>query len=471
MVTIQQSSIKDDIVDGINKAKQQGQPILISSTIRIDPIDPILFYTAGKELFFGERFFWKEPHQHITYVGLGAAQIIETMDSNEGRFDQVKKKWDSLLQSSIRNKNSRRTKIGPLLFGGFSFDPTKKRTDLWRSFPESKFYLPKYMLTIENDQTWFTMNVLVTSFDLPEKVYQKLEKRRKELLGKGNTELSLSMQHTFTEQEVEVDEWMKSVETVISQINQGKFEKAVLAREIRLYSDEDFNVASILLNLVQNQPSSYVFAIESDSATFIGSTPERLIKKEEDRLFSTCLAGSIKRGKTEKEDKDLERTLLADSKNLEEHQFVVQMITEELSQVCSSVTKPIRPSIFKAKNIQHLYTPIVGKAHNGLHLLSIVKRLHPTPALGGFPQDKAMVAIREHELLDRGWYAGPIGWIDSEGNGEFAVAIRSGLIQKNEAALFAGCGIVGKSEPEKEYEETQIKLKPMLTAIGGKAYE
>ncbi len=468
MVTIQQSSIQGVIVEGINKSKRCGQPILISSTTNIDSIDPILFYKAGKDLFTGERFFWKEPNQQITYVGLGAAQIIETFDSSTNRFGQVKEKWDNLLQSSVI---SNRSIIGPLLFGGFSFDPKKESTDLWKDFSESKFYLPKYMLTIENDNTWLTVNVIVTSLDEPNNVHKKIEENRRQLLINSRKGQNYSSLHDFTENEVEVDEWMKSVDTVISQINQGKLEKAVLARELKLHSNEEFNISSILFHLQENQPNSYVFAIESGNSTFIGSTPERLLKKEGKRILSTCLAGSIKRGDTSEEDRKLEKTLLGDSKNLKEHQFVVQMISDELNKVCLNVTKPDHPTIFKAKNIQHLYTPIIGNVTDDVHLLSIVKRLHPTPALGGFPQDKALHAIREHELLDRGWYAGPIGWIDAEGNGEFAVAIRSGLIQAKEAALFAGCGIVEKSEPIKEYEETQIKLKPMLTAIGGKLYE
>lgn len=468
MVTTQQKSILNVITEGIDQAKKLGHSILVSSTMSIDSVDPLNFYEAGKKLFFGERFFWKEPHQKITYVGLGASHVIATSDTTPYRFQHVELEWERLIQTSIQY-NERNTSFCKL-FGGFSFDPAKKRTNLWEDFPESKFYLPTYMLSSQYEETWLTINLIVTALDQPDRIFQNLEKERKLLMKSGKNQHSARI-HSFTEKEVEVDNWIESIGNVISHINEGKLEKAVLARELKLLSDEDFDIRSILFYLQQHQPTSYLFAMESGSSTFIGATPERLIKKEQQSVLSTCLAGSIKRGKTYEEDKKLELELLHDVKNLEEHQFVVQMISQELKQVCQELTTASEPTIFKAKDIQHLYTPITGKVKEGVHLLSLVKQLHPTPALGGFPQEKAMVEIREQELLDRGWYAGPIGWIDGQGNGEFAVAIRSGLVKQKQASLFAGCGIVGKSEPVKEYEETQIKFKPMLIAIGGKGNE
>ncbi|WP_456277887.1 isochorismate synthase [Bacillus sp. AK128] len=468
MVTIQQKSILDTITEGIDQAGKLGHPILVSSTMRIDYVDPLLFYQTGKNQFFGERFFWKEPHEGTTFVGLGAAQVIENSESTIYRFKHIEAEWQKLIQTSIQYSTN--DKSGVRLFGGFSFDPVKNRTELWEDFPNSKFYLPTYMLSIENEQSWLTVNIIVTALDQPEKIYQYLMEEKKQLLHLEDQN-SLQLNHSYEEEEVEVEEWMKSIENVISHINKGKLEKAVLARELKLLSKEDFSIVSILSKLQEKQPTSYLFAMESGSSTFIGATPERLIKKDQQSVLSTCLAGSIKRGNSKEQDYELEQELLHDIKNLEEHQFVVEMISQELKQVCDELTTAKKPSIFKAKDIQHLYTPIIGKVKQDVHLLTLVKRLHPTPALGGFPQDKALVEIREQEQLDRGWYAGPIGWIDGEGNGEFAVAIRSGLFKQKEASLFAGCGIVGKSEPTKEYEETQIKFKPMLTAIGGKVNE
>jgi menaquinone-specific isochorismate synthase len=200
---------------------------------------------------------------------------------------------------------------------------------------------------------------------------------------------------------------------------------------------------------------------------FIGATPERLVKKKENQVLSTCLAGSIKRGSTTYEDNVLGQQLLQDDKNLNEHNIVVKMIKEVFKDCCYDIEVPNDPALLKTKNIQHLYTPVKGLAKEGQTLLSLVEKLHPTPALGGFPQVKAIEKIRELEPMHRGWYAAPIGWLDYEDNGEFVVAIRSGLIEGNKAALFAGCGIVAESDPKSEYFETRIKLKPMLSALGG----
>ena len=143
------------------------------------------------------------------------------------------------------------------------------------------------------------------------------------------------------------------------------------------------------------------------------------------------------------------------------------MIKGAIEDTCSEVDIPSEPRLLKLRHIQHLYTPVKGKPNLGTSLLMLVERLHPTPALGGVPTTSAMLKIREVEDMDRGFYGGPIGWLDYQGNGEFAVAIRSGLIQENEASIFAGCGVVENSEPESEYEETKIKFKPMLSALGG----
>ena len=150
-----------------------------------------------------------------------------------------------------------------------------------------------------------------------------------------------------------------------------------------------------------------------------------------------------------------------------EHGFVVEMIKAALEESCEEIILPDKPQLMKIRDIQHLYTPVIGKCHKDASLLLLVERLHPTPALGGLPKQEAVEKIREVEELDRGFYAAPLGWVDYQGNGEFAVSIRSGLIQGKEASLFAGCGVVADSDSESEYLETSLKFTPMLRALGG----
>ncbi len=164
-----------------------------------------------------------------------------------------------------------------------------------------------------------------------------------------------------------------------------------------------------------------------------------------------ALAGSAPRGKTEEEDRCFGTELLLSEKNKEEHEIVVAMIRDTLTTFCSEVLVTDTPQLLQLKNIQHLKTPIFGQLLPGYSILDAVQTLHPTPAVGGFSRQAALEAIRADQNLDRGWYAGPIGWIDGNGNGEFAVALRSALIKDNKAVLFVGCGIVADSHPENEY--------------------
>ncbi len=159
--------------------------------------------------------------------------------------------------------------------------------------------------------------------------------------------------------------------------------------------------------------------------------------------------------------------LLEDDKNRYEHQLVVDSIRQALSDDCDGLSIPDEPQLMKLKDIQHLYTPVKGTAPSGLSILTLVEKLHPTPALGGVPRKEAMQVIREEEHMDRGLYAGPIGWMDAYGNGEYAVALRSGLLKGDHAFIYAGCGIVAHSDPDSEFKETQMKFRPMQRALGG----
>lgn len=179
------------------------------------------------------------------------------------------------------------------------------------------------------------------------------------------------------------------------------------------------------------------------------------------------LAGSTSRGRSAIEDELLANDLLMSSKDREEHQFVVKAIQENLEPLSEKIDHPTNPQIKKLKNVQHLFTPISASIKKGVQIHDLIRELHPTPAVGGFPREDAVSHIHEIEQLDRGWYAAPIGWFNLNGCGEFAVAIRSALLHENRATLYAGCGIVSDSDPEKEWKETLLKFKPMMDSLTG----
>lgn len=466
MVTIQQTELKEGIHQAIDKAKKSSASILVSEVQKVDSIAPLAFFAAGKEKYDGERFFWKHPSEDSYIIGLGVCKQIST-DQAADRFFHVEKEWKRFISQAIIYNNQQISGIGPIAFGGFSFDPLKEKTILWSKYSSSLFHIPKFMLSVKNGGFYLTTNMVCTQHDSLA-LYEKVEKERQELLHRINQKLTFNNVTLIERMEVKPEEWKDSVTQTVEQLKEGSLKKVVLAREERLIFDHNIQVEQVLHRLLSEQKDSFIFAFESNGDCFLGASPERLVKKENDCAFSTCLAGSTARGKTKLEDDTLGEALLNDRKNLVEHQYVVDMIKEAMKDVCQEVVIPEKPQLLKLKDIQHLYTPVKGNTKPNTSLLSIVEKLHPTPALGGLPKSEAVEKIREMEVLDRGFYAGPIGWFDHQGNGEFAVAIRSGLIQGKEASIFAGCGVVKDSIAEIEFEETVIKFKPMLSALGGR---
>lgn len=466
MVTIQETEMKQKAELALTRAKQLNRPILVSNVQKIDPIDPLSFFHIGQELFLGERFFWKDPSDDMIIVGMGITKQIKS-DQAADRFFHVEKEWKELLTGSIVNNPYSGSGIGPLLFGGFSFDPYKHKTDLWNNYSNSQFHLPTYMLSIINGQTFMTTNIVCTKDD-DFSLFSEMMNERMLLLNTRGRKIDAHTVNPIETKEFAPEKWKKTVEEVVNDLKKGPLKKVVLARELRLLFNDYVESEAVLSRLHQEQHDSFIFAFEANGDCFIGASPERLVKKQGNKVFSTCLAGSIPRGKTKEVDKLLGEKLLSDHKNLVEHQFVVGMIKEALEESCENVILPDKPQLMKIRDIQHLYTPVIGNCREDASLLLLVERLHPTPALGGLPKKEAVEKIRQIEELDRGFYAAPLGWLDYQENGEFAVSIRSGLIQGKEASLFAGCGIVADSDPDSEYSETSLKFRPMLTALGGK---
>lgn len=287
------------------------------------------------------------------------------------------------------------------------------------------------------------------------------------LLSNSNETLNGAYTSLIHKTEIEPNQWKDSVAHAIQSLQNKELEKVVLARKQRLTYEQTVDDAQVLSALDQEQPGSYIFSLNWVDSSFVGATPERLVIKNNEIVESTCLAGSIGIGKTDQETKELGDWLLQDKKNTEEHQYVVQHITKTFEKLCEAVEIDEKPKLLKMRHIQHLFTGVKGRVPHHVSLLDFVESLHPTPALGGTPRTAALQVIRELEPMDRGYYAAPLGWCDFDDNGEFVVGLRSGLIQNKMVTLFAGCGVVASSEPEKEFEETSIKFKPMLSALGG----
>ena len=217
--------------------------------------------------------------------------------------------------------------------------------------------------------------------------------------------------------ESDIDEWSLMIDNALAEIGTGKLEKVVLARTIELNFDGEISPSLVMENLSNQQSNSFLFGIEHGQVAFVGASPERLILKNGHNISTACVAGTIGRGESEYSDKMLENELLNDSKNVNEHRFVVNYIRTVLENKCLKLDIPSEPQILKNKNVQHLYTPVNGIALPEKSILDFVSDLHPTPAMGGMPHPLALQKIKALENFNRGFYASPLGWMDQFGNG------------------------------------------------------
>ena len=436
-------------------------------TIEVSRLSALAFFAAGESNYKGQRSFWQNREKTLTLVGLGHAYTIQNNDG-QARFDTVESTWKQLTKHLTNTE----AQLQPILFGGFTFDPQNDVVGEWANFPQSYFNLATYQLVIRNDQALVTINYLANDA-AGEQQFETLRKERDALIHAAQVkELKLYNKPAMTSyEEPHKEAYLQSIDKVTSLIKANETQKVVIARSLALQFEEQITSPQILSHVVHEQPESYLFGLERGDMLFYGASPERLVKVNDGKAFSSCVAGSIKRGKTVEEDEALGTSLLNDTKNRGEHHYVVEMITDTFEKNCTDVKVPNGPKLLKIRDIQHLYTPVEGQLKKGATILQLVKLLHPTPALGGVPREQAMEMIRTYEPMNRGLYAAPIGWLDAGGNGEFAVAIRSAALVQNKAYLYAGGGIVADSEAQSEYEETLVKFRPMLRALGGKLHE
>lgn len=462
--TIESQQLKpllDKIIHTLRNSKEAYR--ILSVTKEIPEHCPLAFFQAAENMGM-QRMFWSTAADQFSMVGIGTAFCLDAKDADTASLQYA---WENALMHADVYNPFTQAGTGLVAMGGMAFDPLKEKTELWENYPDHEMTIPEFVLTKAKDRCYLTCNVKVKQADHSQQLSNQVHAKEKELLsGKVSYTSDMSI---ISREDVQPDAWKRTVSYATDMIKAGMAQKIVLAREVRLKLSAKVDIGGVLKHLMEGQPNSYVFAISHGTDCFVGATPERLVKLEAGKLLSTCLAGTAPRGENKAQDEAIGSALLRDPKNLQEHDFVVQMIKKAVGPYTKNMTVPEKPVLYKLKNLQHLYTPVEADLLRSQSIFPIVEKLHPTPALGGAPKNSSMQFIRKHELLDRGWYGAPIGWLDEKNNGEFAVAIRSGLIQGDEASLFAGCGVVADSDPEEEFAETNVKLMPMLHVLGGES--
>lgn len=412
------------------------------------------------------RVVWRTPESGFV-AAFGASAVCEANGSS--RFASLRERARELF-ASLRLDADFGPGTGsdadapyaarPRLFGGFSFFADAHEGP-WAGFPDARFVLPEVQLVSTDKGTWLTVT------DGGGQVDTRLVEWRERLASASEPDTRTSPTIAHVERTTSRATWYEQVDLALARIEAGTLRKVVLAQSLSATLDDVVQVPETLSRLAASYPDCFVFSFppgDGDEA-FFGATPERLVTVRGQDVRTGALAGSVERGETDAADERLARTLAESEKNDHEHALVVDAISEQLDALSRSVTVGER-RVRQLATVQHLYTPIDAELAGDEHVLSLVEALHPTPAVGGLPPDVAAETIREIESFDRGWYAAPVGWFDAAGDGSFAVAIRSAVANGETTTLFAGNGIVAGSDPAEEWNEVQLKYRPILDALG-----
>jgi isochorismate synthase len=444
------------------RARDLGRPVLVSVTTSLSRHDPLALFARGAAATH-HRFFWERPSAGISVAGLGSAWSHTASGPDAGAAAA----WRDLIANAVIDADPALPFAGPVAVAGFAFDPARPPSALWSEFPPGLLMLPRMMLATAGETTSVTFNGLVGPGTSGVALHLAAARRLRDLVGNPWRPTRPADALGF-EDALPAAVWRGIVADAVAELQAGALEKVVLAREVRLRTAHDLDVPAALETLRRDYPDTFVFALARGGRTFLGASPERLVSLHDGRVEAHGLAGSIARGATPEQDAALGAELLNSAKDQAEHAIVVRTIRENLEGVVTGMEYPAEPGLMRMRNVQHLFTPISAQIVPGHTIFDLLERLHPTPAVGGRPRAAALAWIRDHEQLDRGWYAGPIGWVNAQGDGEFAVALRSALVSRREAALFAGCGIMAGSDPVREEQESNLKLRPMRNALGGR---
>jgi len=428
--------------------------VLVSRTREIPDVSYRAFLSSQPT----PRVHWAAP-DGLEIAGSGAAVRL-TADGAD-RFDDLRSSAAALFESVDRAGPA---ETRPRLVGGLAFNENHEPTGPWAGFPAAAFTLPRVQLTRADGTTWLTVREygpeasadrVAADLDALETDLSALPK----MCPSGGPPGVLATSVTPSKAV-----WTEQVERAIERIAAGDLRKVVLATALTVQLGAEVDVPDTLERLRRTYPNCYRFLVQpTDEGAFFGPTPERLVRMTGRTVRTEALAGSVPRGETPEADADYAESLVESEKLQHEQQLVTDAIREQLAPL--GRVEAGEQGVRKLTNIQHLQTPITAELDAEGHVLDIVEALHPTPAVGGLPPDRAWDVIRETETFERGWYAAPVGWFDGAGDGEFAVGIRSGVAGGRSATLFAGNGIVADSDPEEEWEEVQPKYRPILDEL------
>ena len=372
-------------------------------------------------------------------VGWGVAAQLRTRSAT--RFADADKWWAEVVGRAEVHDDVQEPGTGLVAFGSFAFADEPG---------DSVLLIPRVVVGRRGDRAWVTTigasaeaTPVIAATDPPEAPADVV----------------------FGDGALNGEQWMSVVADAVARISAGELEKVVLARDLVATASAPIDVRWPLHRLATDYPSCWTFHVDG----MFGATPEMLVRRERGLLTSRVLAGTIRRTGDDDHDLALAGHLARSSKDLEEHEYAVRSVADALDPYCSSMNVPEAPFVLHLPNVMHLATDVAGVVHDAAtgSSLALASALHPSAAVGGTPTPVATALVDESEGMDRGRYAGPVGWLDASGDGEWAIALRSAELTGSTVRLFAGCGIVADSQPEAELAESQAKFVPVRDSLAG----
>jgi isochorismate synthase len=467
----EQGRLLDRLKLGVRRARRLGRPVLVSQSLSLpEGTDPTAVVCSSRRP--GEPWFaFEQPDREgVALAGLGQATALQA--SGEERFAELTERWRALAAEALSDHTENPDAAAPLAFGGFAFAAGGGAAPPWAGFDPASLSVPELLLrrTVRNGRKLgiLTAASLAAPDDTAEQLLGRLQASLARLRARplplldpapaGRSEVVSAMPPEHYE---------AAVARAVELIARGQLEKIVLAREVHVHAPRPHDPAAVLGVLREAFPSCFVFAVGRGDATLLAASPELLVRREGQRVSTLALAGSARRSADPAVDRHLGEQLLRDTSHREEHAIVVRRIERTLRPHALWIAAAPEPTLARIANIQHLATPIRVQLAAPLEALELAGLMHPTPAVGGEPLSAAAPLIPALEGLDRGWYAGPVGWTDTTGDGEFCVALRCALLRGRLARCYAGNGIVRGSDPAAELAETEIKLAALLPLLAG----
>jgi isochorismate synthase len=439
---------------------------LVSVTAPVAIEDPAGTVFASRRV--GDRWFcWEQPERGFAIAALGSVHDVTSRGSD--RFEDLAEECARIARERIAEEpTGLPAGAGPLWVGGFAFAPGGAGSPVWSSFPPALLTLPDLSLTRVGTEAYLTLCGLVGPNQSAESALERLGARVAAL---RESSLPLLDPHPTAEAQIASaappESFERAVADATARIKRGELEKVVLAREVTVEAASAHDPAAVFGALRELFPSCFCFCCGTPEAAFLGASPELLVRRRGASAATVALAGSTRRSADPAVDNHLGEQLRQSAKDRSEHEIVVRRIKRSLSPYAVWVETGSEPGLVKVANVQHLGTPVHAQLAEPRSAVELAGLLHPTPAVGGEPRERALEAMRELERLDRGWYAGPVGWMDAAEDGEFCVAIRSALLRDRTAHAFAGNGIVADSDPAAELAETEVKLGALLPLLAG----